>query len=141
MKTELIKQLRRDEGEVLTVYNDSLGFATIGVGRLVDKRKGGGITVEESAYLLNNDIERKTAEVIKAMPWAARLDDARRGVLVNMAFQMGTAGLLGFKNTLAMVERGDYAGASVGMLNSLWGRQTPARAKRLSVQMAQGVWQ
>lgn len=141
MKTELIKQLRRDEGEVLYAYQDSLSYITIGVGRLVDKRKGGGITPEESAYLLNNDIDRKTAEVFKALPWAAKLDDARRAVLVNMAFQLGTAGLLGFKNTLAMVQRGDYAGAAAGMLQSKWSQQTPERAKRLSEQMRLGVWQ
>ena len=140
MKTELIKQLRRDEGEVLHAYSDSLGFLTIGVGRLIDKRKGGGITHEESAYLLNNDIERKHAELLKRAPWTANLDAARFGCLLNMAFQLGVDGLLGFKNTLAMVRSGDYAGAADGMLNSLWARQTPARAKRLSEQMRTGQW-
>ena len=141
MKAELIKQLRRDEGEVLHAYSDSLGYLTIGVGRLIDKRKGGGITHEESAYLLNNDIERKHAELLKRAPWMANLDPARFGCLLNMAFQLGVDGLLGFKNTLAMVRAGDYAGAAAGMLQSLWATQTPERAKRLSVQMETGVWQ
>ena len=141
MKAKLIKQLRRDEGEVLHAYTDSLSFLTIGVGRLIDKRKGGGITAEESAYLLNNDIERTRAELLRRAPWIAGLDDARRGCLINMAFQLGVDGLLGFKNTLEMVRRGDYAGAAAGMLQSLWARQTPERAKRLSAQMLTGVWQ
>jgi len=141
MIDNLTEQLRRDEGEVLTAYADSLSYLTIGVGRLIDKRKGGGITPEESAYLLGNDIRRKTAEVIKALPWAERLDPVRFAVLVNMAFQLGTDGLLGFKNTLAMVQRGDYAGAAAGMLQSLWAKQTPERAKRLSMQMKTGEWQ
>ena len=33
MIDELTRQLRRDEGEVLTTYQDHLGYWTIGVGR------------------------------------------------------------------------------------------------------------
>src|SRR5687768_16486678 len=115
MKEALTKQLRRDEGEVLNAYQDHLGYWTIGVGRLIDKRKGGGITSEEAAYLLSNDIDRKRAELVKRLPWVVTLDEARLGVLVNMAFQMGVDGLLGFKNTLAMVKEGKYEEASEGM--------------------------
>ena len=135
------EQLIRDEGEVLHAYQDSLGYWTIGIGRLIDRRKGGGISKEESAYLFTNDFNRKLAEVRRHIPWFDRLDVARQGVLLNMAFQMGVSGLLGFKNTLAMIERGDYGAAAEGMLNSLWARQTPNRAKRLSEQMRTGVWQ
>lgn len=141
MKTELIKQLRRDEDEILHAYHDHLGYLTIGVGRLIDKRKGGGITPEESAYLLSNDIDKREAELLRRAPWMASLDPVRFGALLNMAFQMGVDGLLGFKNTLAMVRAGDYAGASVGMLESLWAKQTPERAKRISDQIKTGVWQ
>lgn len=140
LKTKLTKQLRADEGEVLHAYQDTLGFWTIGVGRLIDKRKGGGITAEEAAYLLANDIDKRLKELERRLPWISRLDEARRGVLLNMSFQLGVDGLLGFTNTLAMVERGDYQGAAAGMLNSLWARQTPARAKRLSEQMRTGQW-
>lgn len=133
-------QLRRDEGEILHAYRDSLGYITIGVGRLIDKRRGGGITAEESAYLLANDIKKKIVGIEKNLPWFDRLDDARKGVLLNMAFQMGVTGLLGFKNTLNMVRMGDYEGAARGMLNSKWAKQTPNRAHRLSRQMATGEW-
>ncbi|SFB73949.1 lysozyme [Polaromonas sp. OV174] len=141
MKAELTKQLRRDEGEKLSVYQDHLGYWTVGVGRLLDARKGGGITPEESAYLLSNDIDKRQAEVLRRAPWMANLDPARFGVLLNMAFQMGVDGLLGFKNTLAMVRSGDFAGAAAGMLQSLWAKQTPERAERLSRQMKTGIWQ
>ena len=141
MKSELTKQLRRDEGEVLHVYPDHLGFWTIGVGRLIDKRKGGGITAEESAYLLNNDIDRKDADLRRRAPWVSKLDDARYGVLLNMAFQMGVDGLLKFVNTLKMVEAGHYDAAGEGMRNSLWYKQTPERAERLIKQMKTGAWQ
>ena len=141
MKENIIRSLRGEEGEVLHAYDDHLGYATIGIGRLIDKRKGGGITKEEAAYLLGNDIEKVIAQLNKRLPWWTKLDEARRGVLVNMAFQMGIDGLLDFKNTLAMIERGDYANAAKGMLNSLWARQTPARAKRMAEQMRTGTWQ
>ena len=139
--TNIEEQLRLDEGEKLSAYQDHLGFWTIGIGRLIDARKGGGITKEESSYLFQNDLKRKRDEVRRALPWFDKLDEVRQGVLLNMAFQMGTQRLLGFKNTLAMVEAGDYEAASRGMLNSLWARQTPNRAQRLARQMAIGAWQ
>ena len=141
MKENLIRSLRGEEGEVLTEYKDHLGYSTIGVGRLIDKRKGGGITKEESAYLLNNDIDKIIEQLDKRISWWKTLGEARRGVLVNMAFQMGVDGLLCFKNTLAMIQSGRYSDAAKGMLSSLWAKQTPARAKRMSEQMRTGVWQ
>lgn len=141
MKESLLKQLRRDEGESLTAYQDTLGFWTIGVGRLIDKRKGGGLSTEESSFLLNNDVD----ECIKALeglfPWFNKLDDARKGVLVNMSFQLGVNGLAAFKQTLASVAAGDYEKAAGQMLQSVWETQTPVRAARLSEQMKTGEWQ
>jgi lysozyme len=138
---QLREQLIRDEGEVHHAYQDHLGFWTIGVGRLIDKRKGGGITHEEAMYLLDNDIARKSAEVLAALPWAQNLGQARQCVLVAMAFQMGTAGLLNFRSTLRLVQAGDFSGAARQMLRSLWARQTPKRAQRLAKQMETGEWQ
>lgn len=142
MRSELTRQLRGDEGVKATVYKDHLGYDTIGVGRLVDSRKpGAGLRSHEIDFLLQNDINDRIDQLMHRLPWFQDLDDARKGVLLNMSFQMGVDGLLGFKNTLAMVERGDYAGASKGMLQSLWARQTPERAKRMSDQMKTGEWQ
>ena len=137
MVTSLNEQLRRDEGEVLSAYPDSLGYLTIGVGRLIDKRRNGGITPEESAYLLNNDIQRKTAEVFKALPWVKDLDQIRLNVLINMAF-MGIGTLLKFENTLAAMRDGRYDLAAAGMLNSKWAKQVGARAQRLAAIMRTG---
>lgn len=137
----LTEQLRRDEGEVLSAYQDHLGFWTIGIGRLIDKRKGGGITKDEAAMLLANDIVKFTTALRLRLPWFDKLDEARQGVLANMAFQMGIEGLLGFKNTLGMIERGEYTAAADAMLQSKWAQQTPGRALRLSNQMRTGGWQ
>lgn len=141
MVSDSYTQLKRDEGEVLHAYQDHLGYWTIGIGILIDKRKGGGLRPEESEFIFRNRLNLLDAELSDRLPWIARLDPARKGVLINMAFQMGVTGLLGFKNTLAMVEAGKYQDAAKGMLESKWAKQTPARAQRLSNQMATGEWQ
>lgn len=141
MNAELSKQLRRDEGEKAQAYQDHLGFWTIGVGRLIDSRKlGAGLRPEEIQYLLNNDINDRIKALTAALPWFKNLDDARQGVLINMAFQLGTAGLLKFVTTLDLVKKGNYAGAAEAMQKSLWASQTPERAKRLAEQMRTGEW-
>lgn len=141
MKDRIIAQLRRDEGEILHAYQDHLGYWTIGVGRLIDHRQGGGITFEESAYLLGNDIDRKTYELNQRLPWWRELDEARQGVLLNMAFQMGVDSLLDFTTTLRHVREGRYTEAAGSMLKSLWAKQTPGRAQRMAKQMETGEWQ
>ena len=141
MINDSYSQLKRDEGEVLHAYQDHLGYWTIGIGILIDKRKGGGLRPEESEFIFRNRLKLLDAELANRLPWISKLDPARKGVLINMAFQMGVAGLLGFKNTLAMVESGRYRDAAKGMLESKWATQTPARANRLSRQMETGIWQ
>ena len=141
MIANLTDQLRRDEGTKATAYQDHLGYWTIGVGRLIDSRKpGAGLRPDEIDYLLRNDINDRVAALQKALPWFVKLDEARQGVLINMAFQMGTAGLLAFRQTLALVRDGKYTEAADQMLKSKWAEQTPGRAKRLSEQMKTGEW-
>lgn len=135
------QQVKKDEGLRLHAYKDHLGFDTIGYGRLIDKRKGGGISQDEAEYLLANDIGKVQDELEWKLPWFSKLDDARKGVLLNMAFQMGIAGLLKFNKTLTFVEAGDYKAAADNMLKSLWAKQTPARAQRMAEQMRTGQWQ
>jgi lysozyme len=137
---DLKQQLIRDEGVVRHAYTDSLGFTTIGCGRLIDMRRGGGLSPDEIDYLLNNDIKEKTAQVLAALPWASKLNEPRFAVLVNMAFQMGIGGLLRFHRTLGSIEDGQYFEAAVEMLESTWAQQTSTRAHRLATQMETGEW-
>jgi len=136
----LAQMLEAEEDRVPHAYQDHLGYWTIGIGRLIDQRKGGRLTDKEIDYLLANDIAEKTLEVARALPWIMDLDEPRRAVILAMAFQMGTAGLLAFKNTLAMVQSGDYKDAGRGMLQSRWAEQTPTRAQRMAKQMETGLW-
>jgi lysozyme len=108
---------------------------------LIDKRKGGGITHDEAQYLLNNDINTRVEELQAKLPWFDGLSDVRKGVLLNMSFQLGIAGLMGFGRTLEMVKIGDYDNAADNMLKSKWAQQTPARANELANQMRSNEWQ
>lgn len=137
----LENQLRRDEGEKLYAYKDSLGYWTIGIGILIDKDKGGGLLPEESTFIFNNRVKILKSELSKRISFFDKLSETRQAVLLNMAFQMGVNGLLGFKNTLKTIESGDYAKAAKEMLMSKWASQTPQRANRLSKQMETGEWQ
>jgi lysozyme len=75
------------------------------------------------------------------IPFFDRLCIPRQAVLMNMAFQLGIAGLMKFKSTLAFIEAGDYENASANMLKSLWAKQTPNRASEMAQQMRTGKWQ
>lgn len=136
----LKEQLKRDEGVVRYAYEDTLGFLTIGVGRLIDDRRSGGLAPNEIDFLLTNDISEKSAQVLEALPWARDLNEPRLAVLINMAFQMGIRGLLGFPGMLGAVKAGDYKAAAEHMLDSKWETQTPTRAHRLADQMESGEW-
>ncbi len=131
MKQELL----RDEGFRSAAYRDHLGYLTIGIGRLIDKRRGGGITRDEAAYLLGSDIAKIEAALDARIPWWRGANPRQQRALLNMAFQMGVGGLMKFKRTLAMARRGDWNQAATNALKSRWARQTPTRAKRVAAMM------
>ncbi len=134
----LLLELRRDEGTIPHAYQDSLGYWTIGVGRLIDKRKGGRLTPDEIDYLLGNDIDQKVADLDKVAPWWRELSPVRQRVMINMTFNMGVGWINTFKNTVANIKAGKYAEASAGMLQSKWAKQVGARATRLAQMMKEG---
>jgi lysozyme len=135
LKLELI----RDEGEVPYAYQDSLGYWTIGVGHLIDKRKGGSIPASVSDLLLELDIAAKEADLDANLPWWRKLDDVRQRVMMNMAFNMGVGTLLTFHNTLTAIQGAQWQAAAQGMRNSLWYKQVGARAERLAQAMETGL--
>lgn len=136
----IISRLVEDEGEVLHAYRDHLGFTTIGVGRLIDARRGSGITREESRYLLTNDI-RKWLAIAGQWPWFDELDWARQGVIVCMLHQLGARGVTNFRKMTAAMARKDYDAAAAEMLDSAWHKQTPERCERMARVMRSGVWE
>jgi len=135
---KLRAELTRDEGDIPHAYQDSLGYWTIGIGHLIDKRKGGKLSDAARKFIFEEDLAEKMADLDKHLPWWRELSDARQRVLVNMCFNLGIGGLLGFKNTLAFIKAGEYKKAAAGMLNSLWAKQVGARATRLAKMMEEG---
>ena len=131
----LIEQLKLHEGVRDRPYKDSVGKLTIGVGRnLTDK----GLKPKEIEYLLMNDIMDCIDDLNKYLPWWRQLNEVRQRVLMDMCFNLGIGGLLGFKNTLAFIQSGDYEQASQNMLSSKWASQVGQRARRLSEMMRTG---
>ena len=132
--------IAKEEGFEPLPYKDHLGYLTIGHGFLIDERKkGAGITEEESLLILKYRLKNQVAPQLDAkIPWWRNLNGPRRAVLLSMAWQMGVPGLMRFKNTLAAIREGDYAKGARGMMSSLWARQTPGRAYRHAKAMKRG---
>ena len=141
--TTLRQQLIRDEGARQDAsgrhmpYRDGLGFLTIGYGRCLDRI---GLSEAEAALLLDNDIAVAEAAVAANVVGLEALDEARRGVLVNMCVNLGLAGLLGFRRFLGALRTQDWERAATEMLDSRWHEQVGARAQRLAEQMRTGQW-
>lgn len=131
----LIAELSRDEGRKLKPYVDTVGKTSIGVGRNLSDV---GISDAECDSMLENDVTRTVAWLDRNLSWWRNLDAVRQRVIINMAFNMG-GGLLTFVNTLAAMQRGDYAAAASGMLASKWATQVGARAQRLAQMMRTGA--
>jgi lysozyme len=143
----LTSTLVKAEGIRYQVYDDAtgqpikpgshvIGHPTIGVGRALDVK---GISPVEVSDLLLNDMHAIADALHSKLKWFDSLDDTRQVILASMAFQMGVDGLLGFKNMLAAIERGDYATAGAEMLDSAWAKQTPSRAQHMAEAMRTGV--
>lgn len=129
------ERLRKEEGLRLKPYRCSAKKLTIGYGRNIEDN---GISIGEAEYLLENDVKSVIQQLNVKIPWINSLTENRQVVLVDMAFNLGIGGLLLFKNTLAMIQRGDYEAAAKAMLQSKWATQVGNRAEALSELMRLG---
>lgn len=136
----LIKELERDEGRVKHAYLDSLGFWTIGIGRLIDKRRGGGLSDEEIDYLKRNDIARFKRDLDQVAPWWRSADPVRQRAIQNLAFNLGADGLVRkWPNTVALMKAGRWKEAAAAIrANKVWVGQVGARAERIAKQIEAG---
>lgn len=140
----LVSELRRDEDVEHVEYLDSEGVPTTGVGhnlRASPLPSGWTfpLTDVQVDQLLETDLENTYRDLSRAVPWWSGLDDVRQRVLCNMCFNMGITRLLGFKNMLAAMQRGQYTDAAFEMLHSKWAAQVKQRAVRLAFQMRNGT--
>jgi lysozyme len=126
------KDLETDEGVIPYVYNDSLGYATIGRGILVDRRKGGKLFPEEIAFINRNRLGMLLEGVVSE-PWypAVANDPVRLAGILNMQFQLGSGSDEEFVNSFKHIAARNWPSAAANLRKSLWARQTPGRAARV----------
>ena len=134
-RNRLIDQLRIHEGVEKTVYNDSEGIPTIGVGRNLRDR---GLSDDEIDYLLSNDIDIVVKELDKVMPWWRDLDEVRQRVLCDLVFNLGMPRFSGFKKSISYMKQQMWDQAADELLDSKWARQVGRRAQTLSEMMRTG---
>tara|TARA_Y100000356_G_scaffold103497_1_gene89054 strand:+ start:153 stop:527 length:375 start_codon:yes stop_codon:yes gene_type:complete len=116
-------------------YKCSSGFLTIGVGRNIEER---GLSDDEIDYILNNDVNIATDELVKTFDWYPDLDEVRQRVVIDMVFNLGMPRFQQFKKMIQALDDGDYKEASIQMMDSRWASQVGARAERLRDMMETG---
>lgn len=135
--------LRLSEGEEPWVYPDSKGIWTIGVGRNVDKDRGGpGLRESEIKFMLANDLAAWHQGLVKAIPWFSTLSDVRQAVLVDMAHNLkgNVYGLLKFQNMLAAMAAQRWSEAGNHLMASKYSGDTPNRALRNKRMIVTDKW-
>lgn len=155
-RQNLIDKLIEHEGMVLTVYKDSLGIDTIGIGRNLEDRGISkeeldhmdipnmdviyehGINEKDARYLAENDIDIVEKELCATHPCVEELDEVRQLVLMDMAFNMGIPRLKKFVKMWNAIHEGLFEIAAEEMLDSRWAGQVGMRSIKLSEAMKTG---
>ena len=102
-----LPRVKMEEGFRGTSYKDTEGHTTIGYGFDVDA----GITEPEAAALVLAQLEERHNALL-AFTWYRQLDDVRQSVCLDMSFNLGLNGLLGFPHMIAALERQDWSSAA-----------------------------
>lgn len=134
-RVRLAAQLRLHEGVEHKPYKCTAGYLTIGVGRNIEER---GLSDDEIDYILSNDVNIATDELVDTFDWYADLSDVRQRVVVDMVFNLGMPRFKQFQNMISAIEAGDWSEAAAQMMDSRWAKQVGARAERLRDMMESG---
>lgn len=129
------RMLCMDEGVKNKPYKCTAGKTTIGVGRNLDDV---GLNEEEIRTLLDNDIIRARAAVhnIYGLDFYESLHPIRQLALLNLAFNLGEAGLSKFTETNALIKDRKWSEAADRLLTkTLYGTQVPKRAERIAIML------
>jgi GH24 family phage-related lysozyme (muramidase) len=139
---ELKARIRDHEGCRDTVYLDSLGKATIGIGHLVQPherdryKEGVVISADDIEDLFLIDLNRACAgaEQLISENYRSdrRLPQEIEHVIVEMVFQLGKTGVSKFRKMWKALSEGNRKQASLEMKDSRWYSQTPVRCEALA---------
>ena len=126
---ELLKEIKRHEGFKSKVYKCTEGYDTIGYGFAIKDLE---LDEDVAELILMRKIQKLLERIIIAFQWFEDSPQEVKFVVSNMCYQLGLRGFSKFKKTIYLLETGQYEEASIEMLDSLWAKQTPNRAKELS---------
>ena len=138
MLEDLRADLVRDEGWIPHAYLDSEGLITVGVGFMIDKKRGGKLYDEEINFILDNRMRMVSRELGERLPQYRLYPEIVRRAVLNMAYNLGVSGLLRFKRMIAALDAGDYQTAATEALNSKWASQVGPRAHRIAALIREG---
>ena len=137
-REKLYEEIKADEGEVLEVYEDHLGYLTVGIGHLVTEKDeefgepaGTPITAERSRELFDIDVECAIKDCERLYGQWHNWPEEVQLIMVNMAFNLGATRLAKFVSMKNMLSQGKWKEAAVEGRDSLWYRQVTNRAERL----------
>jgi len=134
--SKLIDQLKVHEGFRSKPYKCTADKLTIGYGLNLDA----GIDGELAEMILNYQVQKVKSSLDK-FPWYASIDsEARKDAIVNMAFNLGVAGVCKFMKMINAISLRDYHQAAAEMLDSKWAKQVGTRAVELAEQMRSGQY-
>jgi len=91
-----------------------------------------GLPMEEVIKeLFDNDFGKHVAEASK-IPEFDIVDPVRKAALIDLTYNMGAGGFMGFKNTRKNLREGDYDSAADELLDSAYALQVKGRAKEVA---------
>ena len=150
----LREEIISDEGCVLEVYKDHLGYYTVGVGHLIRPSDeeweipvGTKITQTRADELLVKDFNNVLKECENSFStswpdWMPNSDNKWEDwpeevklIVANMAFNLGLPKLKKFQKMLIAINMKNYVLASKEGLDSRWAKQVYNRAHRLMDRM------
>ena len=130
----LKKKIKKNEGFRDSAYLDSLGFATIGYGHLIDKSEKNLLFKKvPKKYLLKifiKDFDRSLKDYEKFYRKKKHNQNIKE-MLIEMIFQLGIEKQRKFVKMNGYLEKKLLYMAALEMKKSLWYRQTPKRVDGL----------
>jgi len=125
----LIDEIKKHEGFRSKVYKCTEGFDTIGYGFAIKDLE---LDEDIAEQILIKKLDSLQERIESKFNWFDDSPQEVKDVVVNMCYQLGVSGFSKFQKTIYLLETEQYKEASVEMLDSLWAKQTPNRAKELS---------
>jgi len=137
---ELKARVQDHEGLRTSMYLDSLGKATVGIGHLVQPHErerfaeGVEIPMDEIIEIFEMDLNRAAAgaDLLISECIGHDLPQHVGEVILEMVFQLGTQGVRNFKKMWKAMRVKDWKKAAEEMKDSRWHKQTPKRCEHLA---------